>query len=407
MSFGDCCYEAIISLRQNFLRTFLTVLGIVIGVMSVIVMLAVGKGVQNQVTSTIESIGSNLLVIFPKRQTSNNVKMPGVGSVNLTLEDAKELGFAEGVDGVASVIAKTLQIQYLEANTSARVSGVTPEYNELREWNLLYGNYLSEQDIKRSSRVAVVGLTVAKELFGRTDVEGKIIRIKNVPFRISGVLAEKGSSITGRDQDNTILVPITTARKYLIKSKYPRSVSYIILKVKEEVDIERVQKNLELLLRVAHRLRDDEKNDFSISNLADISSTAETATEALRILLASIAGISLLVGGVGIMNIMLVNVTERTREIGIRLAIGASREDILRQFLIESALVCLTGGCLGILFGIFVSFLIATFTPVFVQVSMASILLSFFISIGIGVFFGWYPARKASLMEPVVALRTD
>jgi putative ABC transport system permease protein len=325
----------------------------------------------------------------------------------LTLEDAKDLGFAKGVEGVASVIAKTLQIQYLEANTSARVSGVTPEYNELREWNLLYGNYLSEQDIKRSSRVAVVGLTVAKELFGRTDVEGKIIRIKNVPFRISGVLAEKGSSITGRDQDNTILVPITTARKYLIKSKYPRSVSYIILKVKEEVDIERVQKNLELLLRVAHRLRDDEKNDFSISNLADISSTAETATEALRILLASIAGISLLVGGVGIMNIMLVNVTERTREIGIRLAIGASREDILRQFLIESALVCLTGGCLGILFGIFVSFLIASFTPVFVQVSITSILLSFFISIGIGVFFGWYPARKASLMEPVVALRSD
>ena len=238
MSFGDCCYEAIISLRQNFLRTFLTVLGIVIGVMSVIVMLAVGKGVQNQVTSTIESIGSNLLVIFPKQQTSNNVKMPGTGSVNLTLEDAKDLGFAKGVEGVASVIAKTLQIQYLEANTSARVSGVTPEYNELREWNLLYGNYLSEQDIKRSSRVAVVGVTVAKELFGRTDVEGKIIRIKNVPFRISGVLAEKGSSITGRDQDNAILVPITTARKYLIKSKYPRSVSYIILKVKEEVDIE-------------------------------------------------------------------------------------------------------------------------------------------------------------------------
>ncbi|MEL0254847.1 MAG: ABC transporter permease, partial [Burkholderiaceae bacterium] len=217
MKFIDCCLEALSSLRQNFLRTSLTVLGIVIGVMSVIVMLAVGKGVQTQVTDTISSIGSNLLVVWPKMQSSNRVKMPGTGSVSLSLDDAAELKYLDEIEEVASVIAKSFQVQFQEMNWNARVSGISPAYNEVRDWNLVYGSYISEQDMKSSDRIAVIGLTVARELFGKLDVVGKVIRIKNIPFRVVGVLAEKGSSITGRDQDNTILIPITSARKYLIK----------------------------------------------------------------------------------------------------------------------------------------------------------------------------------------------
>ena len=227
MNFIDCCLEALSSLRQNFLRTSLTVLGIVIGVMSVIVMLAVGKGVQTQVTDTISSIGSNLLVVWPKMQSSNRVKMPGTGSVSLSLDDAAELRYLDEIEEVASVIAKSFQVQFQEMNWNARVSGISPAYNEVRDWNLVYGSYISEQDMKSSDRIAVIGLTVARELFGKLDVVGKVIRIKNIPFRVVGVLAEKGSSITGRDQDNTILIPITSARKYLIKSKYPLSLIHI------------------------------------------------------------------------------------------------------------------------------------------------------------------------------------
>ena len=199
MKFIDCCLEALSSLRQNFLRTSLTVLGIVIGVMSVIVMLAVGKGVQTQVTDTISSIGSNLLVVWPKMQSSNRVKMPGTGSVSLTLDDAAELKYLDEIEEVASVIAKSFQVQFQEMNWNARVSGISPAYNEVRDWNLVYGSYISEQDMKSSDRIAVIGLTVARELFGKLDVVGKVIRIKNIPFRVVGVLAEKGSSITGRD----------------------------------------------------------------------------------------------------------------------------------------------------------------------------------------------------------------
>ena len=209
MSFFDCCLEAISSLRQNYLRTALTVLGIVIGVMSVIVMLAVGRGVQTQVTDTISSIGSNLLVVWPQMQTSNRVKRPGTGSVTLTLDDATELNYLDEIEEVASVIAKSFQVQFQEINWNARVSGISPAYNEVRDWNLVFGSYISEQDMKSSDRIAVIGLTVARELFGKVDVVGKVIRIKNIPFRIVGVLAEKGSSITGRDQDNTILVPVS------------------------------------------------------------------------------------------------------------------------------------------------------------------------------------------------------
>jgi putative ABC transport system permease protein len=385
----------------------LTILGVVIGVMAVIVMLAVGKGVQSEVNDSINSIGSDLLVVFPGLQNSGRVKKPGTSSVSLTIQDAEAIAEIPEVYKVAPVISKTLQIQHRDVNSSSRINGVTPSYHTVRDWNLFSGEYLSDQDIRSRNRVVLIGTTVAEELFGDLNALEKIIRIKNIPFRVLGVLEKKGSSITGRDQDNTIFVPISTARQLLIRSRFPSSVSYLIVKVVKGDDQQYTEFQITSLLRERHRLRDDEANDFSVSNLTDIASTAATATRALTILLASIAGVSLLVGGIGIMNIMLVSVTERTREIGIRLAIGAKQSDILLQFLIEAVIICALGGLSGVILGISLSWVISYIVGITVEVTLVSIIISFLISSGIGVFFGWYPAKKASRMQPVDALRIE
>ncbi|OUV02432.1 MAG: hypothetical protein CBC42_06515 [Betaproteobacteria bacterium TMED82] len=407
MSIWSSFLEAFYCLGHNFFRTALTVLGVVIGVMAVIVMLAVGKGVQYQVNESIASIGSNLLVVFPSLQTSSRIRVPNSGSVTLTVADGEAIKQLPSVSRVAPVISRSFQILYQDVNWNARVSGITPDYSFVREWNLLAGDYISEQDLKSRNRVAMIGTTVAKELFGDARITGKVIRISNVPFLVIGVMEEKGSSITGRDQDNAIFIPFTTARKFLIKSVFPDSVSYLILKMNGEISLETTEYDVEQLLRQRHRLRGDDKNDFTVSNLEEISSTAESATNALTILLASIAGVSLIVGGIGIMNIMLVTVTERTREIGIRLAVGARQRDIMFQFLLESSIVCMVGGLLGIIFGVLCSWGISSMTQITVEVTISSIALAFFISVGVGIFFGWYPARRASMMEPVDALRTE
>tara|TARA_B100000214_G_C23948444_1_gene619161 strand:- start:387 stop:1607 length:1221 start_codon:yes stop_codon:yes gene_type:complete len=406
MNFLSCFLEACNSLRYNSLRTFLTILGVVIGVSAVIVMLAVGRGVETQVNKSIASIGSDLLVIFPGFQTSGRVKKPG-SQPTLTLQDSKAISTISMIDRVAPVIAKTLQIQYRDVNTTSRVSGVNQNYHIVRDWELASGYHISEQDIRSRNRVAVIGNSVAKELFGDLNAVNKIIKIRNVPFNVIGVLQKKGTSITGRDQDNSVFVPFSTARQYLIKSKFPSSVSYIIVKVSEQVNQEVSEREIKNLLRERHQIKDNEKNDFNISNLTDIASSAASATKALTVLLASIAGVSLLVGGIGIMNIMLVGVTERTREIGVRLAIGAKEIDILNQFLIEAVIICLLGGIVGIMLGISFSWLIARVTDVTVEVTITSVLLAFFISALIGVFFGWYPAKRASKMQPVDALRIE
>lgn len=407
MKFHSCFLEACSSLKHNYLRTLLTILGVVIGVMAVIIMLAVGKGVQSEVNESINSIGSDLLVVFPGLQNSGRVKKPRTSSVTLTIQDAEAIADIPEVYEVASIVSRTLQIQHRDVNTSSRVNGVTPSYHIVRDWNLISGDYLSDQDIRSRNRVALIGTTVAKELFGDLNALGKIIRIKNIPFRVLGVLEKKGSSITGRDQDNSIFVPISTARQLIIRSRFPSSVSYLIIKVVNGVDQQFTENQIVSLLRERHRLRDDEVNDFSVSNLTDIASTAATATRALTVLLASIAGVSLLVGGIGIMNIMLVSVTERTREIGIRLAIGAKQSDILLQFLIEAVIICAVGGFTGVVLGVGSSWSISYFVGITVEVTVASIITSFFISSGIGVFFGWYPAKKASKMQPVDALRIE
>ncbi len=398
MSIWSSFLEAFYCLGHNFFRTALTVLGVVIGVMAVIVMLAVGKGVQYQVNESIASIGSNLLVVFPSLQTSSRIRVPNSGSVTLTVADGEAIKQLPSVSRVAPVISRSFQILYQDVNWNARVSGITPDYSFVREWNLLAGDYISEQDLKSRNRVAMIGTTVAKELFGDARITGKVIRISNVPFLVIGVMEEKGSSITGRDQDNAIFIPFTTARKFLIKSVFPDSVSYLILKMNGEISLETTEYDVEQLLRQRHRLRGDDKNDFTVSNLEEISSTAESATNALTILLASIAGVSLIVGGIGIMNIMLVTVTERTREIGIRLAVGARQRDIMFQFLLESSIVCMVGGLLGIIFGVLCSWGISSMTQITVEVTISSIALAFFISVGVGIFF-WLVSSKKSLYD--------
>lgn len=407
MKFSSCFVEACNSLKYNSLRTSLTILGVVIGVMAVIIMLAVGKGVQSEVNESIDSIGSDLLVVFPGLQNSGRVKKPGTSSVTLTIQDSKAIANVPEVYDVAPVISRTLQIQHRDVNSSSRVNGVTPSYHVVRDWGLLSGDYFSDQDVRSRNRVALIGTTVAEDLFGDLNVLGKIIRIKNIPFRVLGVLEKKGSSITGRDQDNSIFVPISTARQLIIRSRFPSSVSYLIVKVIKGIDQQYTENQIISLLRDRHRLRNDEANDFSVSNLTDIASTAATATRALTILLASIAGVSLLVGGIGIMNIMLVSVTERTREIGIRLAIGAKQRDILLQFLIEAVIICAVGGLSGVVLGVGSSWCISYFVGITVEVTLVSIIISFFISSAIGMFFGWYPAKKASKMQPVDALRIE
>ncbi len=407
MNFYSCFLEACSSLKYNSLRTLLTILGVVIGVMAVIIMLAIGKGVQSEVNDSITSIGSDLLVVFPGLQNSGRVKKPGTSSVSLTIQDAKAISEIPEVFRVAPVISRTLQIQHREVNSSTRVNGVTPNYHTVRNWNLLSGNYLSNQDVRSRNRVVLIGTTVAYDLFGDLNALDKIIRINNIPFRVLGVLEKKGSSITGRDQDDSIFVPFSTARKLLIRSKFPSSVSYLIIKVMKGDNQQYTENQIKSLLRERHRLRNGEANDFSVSNLTEIASTAATATRALTILLASIAGVSLLVGGIGIMNIMLVSVTERTREIGIRLAIGAKQSDILLQFLIESVIICSLGGLTGVVLGISISWVISYLVGISVEVTLISVLTSFFISFVIGVFFGWYPAKKASRMQPVDALRIE
>ncbi len=407
MKFYPCFVEACNSLKHNSLRTALTILGVVIGVMAVIIMLAVGKGVQSEVNESIDSIGSDLLVVFPGLQNSGRVKKPGTSSVTLTIQDSKAIANVPEVYDVAPVISRTLQIQHRDVNSSSRVNGVTPSYHVVRDWDLLSGDYFSDQDVRSRNRVALIGTTVAEDLFGDLNALGKIIKIKNIPFRILGVLEKKGSSITGRDQDNSIFVPISTARQLIIRSRFPSSVSYLIVKVIKGIDQQYTENRIISLLRDRHRLRNDEANDFSVSNLTDIASTAATATRALTILLASIAGVSLLVGGIGIMNIMLVSVTERTREIGIRLAIGAKQGDILLQFLIEAVIICAVGGFSGVVLGVGSSWCISYFVGITVEVTVVSIIVSFFISSAIGMFFGWYPAKKASKMQPVDALRIE
>jgi len=399
---------ALRALMVNKMRSALTMLGIIIGVGAVITMIAVGSGAKKRIAEQIASMGSNLLIVMSGSATSGGFRF-GAGTVpTLTVEDAKAiLSEIPGVRYVAPNLSGVAQTVFGNQNWSTIIYGTTPEILEIREWPLAFGRSFTQQDLDGVTKVCILGRTVAENLFGGIDPIGQVIRIKKVPFNVIGVLSPKGQSTWGMDQDDVIFIPLATAQKRLFGMQFPGMVRVITVQAREPEEMEEVEEQITALLRQRHRIQPNQENDFSVRNLTEIMSSAEQSAGVMSLLLGSIASISLIVGGIGIMNIMLVSVTERTREIGIRMAVGAKGRDILLQFLIESLVLSLIGGTLGIGIGIAGTLILSTFTQWPVLFSAESILLAFLFSGSVGVFFGFYPARKASLLNPIEALRYE
>jgi putative ABC transport system permease protein len=399
---------ALRALMVNKMRSTLTMLGIIIGVGAVIAMIAVGSGAKRRIAEQIASMGSNLLIVLSGSSTSGGLRF-GSGTVpTLTVEDAKAIqNEIPDVKYVAPSQRGTVQIIFGNQNWSTVADGTTPEVLFIREWSLQSGRPFTQQDLDGAAKVCLLGETVVENLFGGIDPIGQIVRIKNVPFTVIGVLASKGQTTFGHDQDDTIIVPLTTAQKKLFGMQFPGMVRTISVQAKTPEAMGSVENQINDLLRQRHRIPSNQENDFTVRNLTEVMSTAEQSAKVMQYLLLAIASISLIVGGIGIMNIMLVSVTERTREIGIRIAVGAKGRDILLQFLIESMVLSLIGGMMGIGLGVVGTLILAKFTQWPTLFSMQAILLAFFFSSVVGVFFGFYPARKASLLNPIEALRYE
>jgi putative ABC transport system permease protein len=399
---------ALRALMVNKMRSALTMLGIIIGVGAVIAMIAVGSGAKKRIADQIASMGSNILIVLSGSSTSGGLRH-GAGTVpTLTVDDSKAiLAEIQGVRLVAPNISGIAQVVYGNQNWSTVIYGTTPEFLEIREWVLMSGRLFTQQDVDGAVKVCLLGKTVAENLFGGMDSIGQVVRIKKVPFTVIGVLAPKGQSTWGQDQDDIIFAPLTTAQKRLFGMQFPGMVRVITVQARELEVMKTVEDQITELLRQRHRIQPGQENDFSVRNLTEIASSAEQSAKVMSLLLGAIASISLIVGGIGIMNIMLVSVTERTREIGIRIAVGAKGKDILLQFLIESLVLSLVGGILGIGIGVIGTILLSTFTEWPVLFSPPAIFLAFFFAGSVGVFFGFYPARKASLLNPIEALRYE
>jgi putative ABC transport system permease protein len=390
------------------MRSALTMLGIIIGVGAVVAMIAVGSGAKQRISEQIASMGSNLLIVLSGSSTSGGLRF-GSGTVpTLTVDDAKAiLTEIPAVRYVAPTLGGGAQVVFGNQNWSTIVNGTTPEALEIREWPLSSGRSFTQQDVDGATKVCLLGKTVADNLFGGIDPIGQIIRIKKVPFTVIGVLAPKGQSTQGQDQDDTIIVPLTTAQKKLFGMQFPGMVRVIMVQARQPEVMKDVENQINDLLRQRHHIQPKQDNDFSVRNLTEIMSTAEQSAGVMSLLLGAIASISLIVGGIGIMNIMLVSVTERTREIGIRIAVGAKGRDILLQFLIESLVLSLIGGTVGIGIGVVGTLILSKFTQWPTLFSVEAILLAFLFSGSVGVFFGFYPARKASLLNPIEALHYE
>ncbi len=398
------------ALAVNKLRSLLTMLGIIIGVAAVIVMIAVGAGAQARVEEQIRSLGSNLLLILSGSTTSGGVRM-GFGS-NLTIseDDAAAIPREIPETMAAPALRGTAQLIWGNQNWSTVIFGVTPEYIDVRQWEIAAGRIFDASDMAGATKVCLVGQTVARQLFGGADPLGQVIRVRRVPFTVIGVLESKGQSMMGHDQDDLILMPISTARKRVLGASNlakQRSVGTIWVKVAEGYDMKAAEEQVRSLLRQRHRLQPGQDDDFSLRNLEEVAATQEASSRVLALLLAAVASVSLVVGGIGIMNIMLVSVTERTREIGLRMAVGARTRDILGQFLVEAVTLSLIGGLAGIAIGIATAVGIAQFAGWRIVLSPESVLLAVAFAFVIGVFFGFYPARKAARLNPVEALRFE
>jgi len=401
---------AVRALRVNKLRSALTMLGIIIGVSAVIAMVGVGAGAQARVAEQIQSLGSNLIIALSGSVTSSGIRL-GTGS-QLTISEDDASAIAREVPSVqvaAPAVRGTAQVVYGNLNWSTVIQGVTPDYFEARDWPAVDGRQISVEDVDGATKVALVGQTTALNLFGEAEPTGQIIRIKKVPFTVIGMLDRKGQSSWGQDQDDIIMIPISTAKKKVLGTSQasPRSVGSISIKVRPGEDMAEAENQIRALLRQRHRLQPFQDDDFWLRNLSEVLQTQEESSRVMTYLLAAIASVSLLVGGIGIMNIMLVSVTERTREIGLRMAVGARRRHILLQFLIEAVTLSLIGGTAGIALGLSGSRAISYFAEWRTLVAPEAIVLAFGFAAGIGIFFGFYPARKASRLDPIEALRYE
>ena len=410
MSFLALLRIALRALAVNKLRSALTMLGIVIGVGAVIVMIAVGAGAQARVEEQIRALGSNLLLVMPGSTTAGGVRM-GFGTGSTLTEDYVVAINRELPEALAApALRGSAQVIWGNANWSTQIYGVTPEYLDVRQWPLVAGRTFEPAEMAGAAKVALIGATVAKQLFGAADPLDQSIRIKRVPFTIIGVLDTKGQSLMGTDQDDLILVPIKTARSRVLgtaSAARNRSVSTIWVKAADSVDTKVVEEQVRGLLRQRHRIQAGADDDFWLRNLQEVMAAQEASSRVLALLLAAVASVSLLVGGIGIMNIMLVSVTERTREIGLRMAVGARTRDILGQFLVEAVTLSLIGGLIGVALGMGTSLAIAELAGWRVVISPQAVGLAVAFAFVIGVFFGFYPARKAARLNPVEALRFE
>jgi putative ABC transport system permease protein len=401
---------ALNALRTNKMRSALTMLGIIIGVGAVIATVAVGSGATERIQEQIQSIGSNVIIVLPGSITSSGIRLGSGNAVTLTVDDAQAIANeCPDVQAVAPASRGAAQIVSGNNNWATSIQGTTPDYLSIRDIGIQSGASFTQQDVDSSAKVALLGQTVVNNLFNGQDPVGQIIRIKNVPFTVAGTLVPKGQSPTGQDQDDVILMPISTAKKKVLGSSQANSASVgsLLVQARAPEVIDAAQREMESLLRQRHRLQPNQDDDFSIRNMEEIFQAQETSSRVMSILLASIASVSLIVGGIGIMNIMLVSVTERTREIGLRQAIGAKTKDILTQFLVEAVALSILGGVVGIILGIIASKLISLFAHWSTVVSPAAIAMAFMFSALVGVFFGFYPARKAALLDPIDALRYE
>ena len=405
MRIGPTFNVALRALRRNKLRSVLTALGIIIGVGAVIAMVGIGNGAKAQVEAQIASLGQNVILIFSGSTTSSGIRTGWGGAGTLKIEDAEAIRReVPGVIGVSEEVVSTTQVAAGNQNWFTRIYGESADYFDIRQWPLADGAPFTSQDVRSANKVCVIGRTTATQIYGNENPIGQILRIKEVPFTITGVLMPKGLSTQGVDQDDIVIMPYTSAMKRVIGGTTLRNIN---VQVGDPQQLEAAQQQIISLLRQRHNIRPGRDDDFTVRNQQEIAQAATATSRVMTLLLGAIAGVSLLVGGIGIMNIMLVSVTERTREIGVRMAVGAHGSDILTQFLIEAVTLSSVGGLIGIVCGIGASKILSAYASWPTLISISSIAIAFLFSAAVGIFFGFYPARKAAALDPIEALRYE
>jgi putative ABC transport system permease protein len=405
MNFREVIRLALLALARNKMRTILTMLGIIIGVGAVICTVAIGQGAGKQVQAQIQNLGTNMVMIFAGSVNTGGVRMGSQATKTLVNDDAQAiLQHVANIVAVSPGVSASVQVVNANENWATHVTGVSAEYLDLRSWPVVEGGNFSQRDVEDAGDVCVIGKTVALQLFGDDDPVGRTIRIANLPFHVLGLLASKGQNSVGQDQDDMVFAPYTTVQKKIAGISWLQMIS---AGIDTEADIPAAEKQIAALLRQRHHLRADEDNDFIIRSPDELAQAADQTSHILTLLLGSIASVSLLVGGIGIMNIMLVSVTERTREIGVRMAVGATEEDVQHQFLSEALVLSSLGGLIGIVLGIGGSVLVSRALQWPTLVSPVSVAVAAAFSVAVGIFFGYYPARKAAHMDPIEALRYE